>query len=110
MRWLILLTLAGFALAGSAAADPQTDALCRPIQGEWESVARGNDLAAMDREIAKIPPLCADLKVQARRRLDAVRASLRPQVARAPTQIRLARMPAAPAASSNPPRAVELAS
>ncbi len=49
MRWLIPLTLAAFFLAGSAVADPQTDALCRPIQGEWESVARANDIAAMDR-------------------------------------------------------------
>ncbi len=56
----------------TAAADPQTDALCRPIQGEWESVARGNDPAAMDREIAKIPPFCAALTAQAQRRRTAV--------------------------------------
>jgi outer membrane protein OmpA-like peptidoglycan-associated protein len=68
MRRLILLAFAGLFLAGTAAADPQTDALCRPIQGEWNSVAGGTDLAAMDREIAKIPPLCAALKAQAQAR------------------------------------------
>ena len=67
MRWLIALRVAGLALAGTAAADTPTAALCSPIQGEWESVASGNDLAAMDREIAKIPPLCATLKAQALR-------------------------------------------
>ena len=65
MRWMILLSLAGLALAGTAAADSQTDALCRPIQQEWNSVAGGTDVTAMDREIAKIPPLCATLKAQA---------------------------------------------
>jgi TPR repeat protein len=74
MRLLILLTCAALFLAGPAAADPQTDALCRPIQGEWNSVASGTDLAAMDREIGKIPPLCAALKAQAQgRRAQVVR-------------------------------------
>jgi hypothetical protein len=67
MRRLIALGLAGLALAGTAAADTPTAALCSPIQGEWESAAGGNDLAAMDREIAKIPPPCVSLKATARR-------------------------------------------
>jgi len=79
MRRLILLALLG-ALLSSGPADAQTptEALCRPIQEEWGSVAGGSDLAAMDREIGKMPPLCAALKRQAEHRRAAVAARLHP--------------------------------
>jgi TPR repeat protein len=87
MRRLILLAFAGLFLAGHAVADPQTDALCRPIQGEWNSVAGGTDLAAMDREIAKIPPFCAGLRSQAQaRRAQVARQRSQSQAATAATQ------------------------
>jgi outer membrane protein OmpA-like peptidoglycan-associated protein len=87
MRRLILVAFAGLVLAGQAVADPQTDALCRPIQGEWNSVASGTDLAAMDREIAKIPPLCAGLRSQAQaRRAQVARQRAQSQAATASAQ------------------------
>jgi uncharacterized surface protein with fasciclin (FAS1) repeats len=67
-RVLTLIGFASLALAGPAIADSQADVLCRPIQGEWESVAGGTEISAIDREIAKIPPLCATLKAEAQRR------------------------------------------
>jgi hypothetical protein len=81
MRRLILLArlalLAALLPAGAAMAQSPTDALCRPIQGEWNSVAGGTDLAAMDREIAKIPSFCAALKIQAEHRRTLVASRLR---------------------------------
>ncbi len=72
MRWLTLAMISWLAVAGSAVAETPTDSLCSPIQGEWDRVAGSNDLAAMDREITKIPPLCAALRTQAQRRRAAV--------------------------------------
>ena len=87
MRWLIPFVLGALALAGTATADAPTNALCRPIQGEWNGVSRGTDVQAMEREIAKIPPFCADLRAQAERRVtQVIDQQLRPPAARAAPQ------------------------
>jgi hypothetical protein len=70
MRWLILSTIAALLAAGTATAAENTNAaLCRPIEQEWNSVGRGTNVGAMEREIAKIPKLCSGVRAQAQRRL-----------------------------------------
>ena len=108
MRRLILLVIAGLFLPGPAMADSQTDVLCRPIQGEWESVAGGSNVAAMDREIAKIPPLCAGLKTQAQRRLNAVRAAIKASAPRPSPPPRPRQAAAVPPAPPEAPQATPI--
>jgi hypothetical protein len=104
MRWLIGVAIVVVLSAGPAWAAPsQTELLCKTFQARWEKVGAGEDVAAMDRAIAWIPPSCAALRAQAKARRRAV-AQVQAELARRERDARAAAAHAsAPAGAGAPP-------